>query len=412
MSENAIVIKDLRKIFKVYPDKSNSIKEKLLLFKRNKYEKHVVLDGISFDIKKGEAVGLIGKNGCGKSTTLKLINRIMYPTSGSIKVNGKVSSLIELGAGFHPDMSGRENIYTNASIFGLTKKEIDAKLDEIIEFSELGELIDNPIRTYSSGMYMRLAFSVAINVKADVLLVDEILAVGDVSFQKKCFEKLHEIKKQGTTIVIVSHSFEQIEQICDKSIWIENGHIKEMGDSRYIHQKYLKQMEEERQQKIRKRQSEKGKDIEDDNTFCGREVERKGNGKANFTNVTLHNKENEADYVYGTNDFMHIEYGFNVNEDIEDVVFELKIYKDDDTCCFGSTSEIEIKDTVDIKNKHKFIIDIDNLRLLKGTYYIDVCIKGTNDEIYDFIHDSVRFEVIDTSGKMGICDIDTKWRFE
>ena len=412
MSENAIVIKDLRKIFKVYPDKSNSIKEKLLFFKRNKYEKHVVLDGISFEIKKGEAVGLIGKNGCGKSTTLKLINRIMYPTSGTVKVHGKVSSLIELGAGFHPDMSGRENIYTNASIFGLTKKEIDAKLDEIIEFSELGDLIDNPIRSYSSGMYMRLAFSVAINVKADVLLVDEILAVGDVSFQKKCFEKLHEIKKQGTTIVIVSHSFEQIEQICDKSIWIENGHIKEMGESRYIHQKYLKQMEEERQQKIRKRQSEKGKDIEDDNTFCGREVERKGNGKANFTNVTLHNKENEADYVYGTNDFMHIEYGFNVNEDIEDVVFELKIYKDDDTCCFGSTSEIELKDTVDIKNKHKFIIDIDNLRLLKGTYYIDVCIKGNNYEIYDFIHDSVRFEVIDTSGKIGICDIDTKWRFE
>ena len=243
MSDNAIVIKDLTKIFKVYPDKSNSIKEKLLFLKRNKYEKHVVLDGISFEIKKGEAVGLIGKNGCGKSTTLKLINRIMYPTSGTVKVKGKVSSLIELGAGFHPDMSGRENIYTNASIFGLTKKEIDAKLDEIIEFSELGDLIDNPIRTYSSGMYMRLAFSVAINVKADVLLVDEILAVGDVSFQKKCFEKLHEIKKQGTTIVIVSHSFEQIEQICDKSIWIENGHIKEMGESRYIHQKYLSQME-------------------------------------------------------------------------------------------------------------------------------------------------------------------------
>ena len=171
-------------------------------------------------------------------------------------------------------------------------------------------------------------------------------------------------------------------------------------------------MEEERQQKIRKRQSEKGKDIEDDNTFCGREVERKGNGKANFTNVTLHNKENEADYVYGTNDFMHIEFGFNVNEDIEDVVFELKIYKDDDTCCFGSTSEIELKDTVDIKNKHKFIVDIDNLRLLRGTYYIDVCIKGNNYEIYDYIHDSVRFEVIDTSGKTGICNMDTKWKFE
>lgn len=412
MSENAIVIKDLRKIFKVYPDKSNSIKEKLLFFKRNKYEKHVVLDGISFDIKKGEAVGLIGKNGCGKSTTLKLINRIMYPTSGSIKVNGKVSSLIELGAGFHPDMSGRENIYINASIFGLTKKEIDAKLDEIIEFSELGELIDNPVRTYSSGMYMRLAFSVAINVKADVLLIDEILAVGDISFQKKCFEKLHDIKKSGTTIVIVSHSFEQIEQICDKSIWIENGHIKEMGESRYIHQKYLRQMEEERQHKIRKKLSENEESNEGENIFCGREVERKGNGKVNFSNVTLHNKDNVSEYVYESNDFMHIEYEFNVNEDIEDIVFDLKIFKDDDTCCFGSTSEIELKDTVDIKNKHKFIVDIDNLRLLRGTYYIDASIKGINDELYDYIHDSVRFEVIDTSGKTGICDIDTKWKFE
>lgn len=412
MSENAIVIKDLRKIFKVYPDKSNSIKEKLLFFKRNKYEKHVVLDGISFDIKKGEAVGLIGKNGCGKSTTLKLINRIMYPTSGSIKVNGKVSSLIELGAGFHPDMSGRENIYINASIFGLTKKEIDAKLDEIIEFSELGELIDNPVRTYSSGMYMRLAFSVAINVKADVLLIDEILAVGDISFQKKCFEKLHDIKKSGTTIVIVSHSFEQIEQICDKSIWIENGHIKEMGESRYIHQKYLRQMEEERQHKIRKKLSENEESNEGENIFCGREVERKGNGKVNFSNVTLHNKDNVSEYVYESNDFMHIEYEFNVNENIEDIVFDLKIFKDDDTCCFGSTSDIELKSPVDIKNRHKFIVDIDNLRLLRGAYYIDVSIKGTNDEIYDYIHDSVRFEVIDTSGKMGICNIGTKWQFE
>lgn len=415
MSDNAIVIKDLTKIFKVYPDKSNSIKEKLLFLKRNKYEKHVVLDGISFEIKKGEAVGLIGKNGCGKSTTLKLINRIMYPTSGTVKVKGKVSSLIELGAGFHPDMSGRENIYTNASIFGLTKKEIDAKLDEIIEFSELGDLIDNPIRTYSSGMYMRLAFSVAINVKADVLLVDEILAVGDVSFQKKCFEKLHEIKKQGTTIVIVSHSFEQIEQICDKSIWIENGHIKEMGESRYIHQKYLSQMEEERQQKIRKKQVRSQADGEEENTFCGRDVERKGNSKVYFTNVSIHNKDNKPDYVYATNDYMHIEYEFSCSQEIKDddnVVFSLNIYKDDNTCCFGSTSKVELNMPVNIRNKHKFIVDIDELKLLKGTYYIDVSIKGDADELYDYIHDSVRFEVINTFGRTGICDMGTKWQFE
>lgn len=308
MSQNAIEVRNLKKIFKIYPDKNNSIKEKLLFFKRNRYEVNQVLDGISFDIKKGEAVGLIGKNGCGKSTTLKLLNRIMYPTSGNIKVNGKVSSLIELGAGFHPDMSGRENIYTNASIFGLTKKQIDAKLDDIIRFSELGEAIDNPVRTYSSGMYMRLAFSVAINVEADILLIDEILAVGDVSFQKKCFEKLREIKYSGTTIVIVSHSLQQIEQICDKSIWIENGHIRQIGEPKEIHLKYLKEMEEERQRLIHEAKKNSEADLDDRDSFCGKKVIRSGNGDVYFTNVSLFNKEGKFETVYSSHDFMKVRY--------------------------------------------------------------------------------------------------------
>ena len=154
----------------------------------------VILHSIDFEIRNTEKIAIVGRNGCGKSTTLKLINKIMYPTDGKVKVNGRVSSLLELGAGFHPDMTGRENIYTNASIFGMTKKEIDEKIDDIIAFSELDEYIDNPVRTYSSGMYMRLGFSVAINVRADILLIDEILAVGDMSFQKKCFKRLKEIK--------------------------------------------------------------------------------------------------------------------------------------------------------------------------------------------------------------------------
>ena len=190
----AIEVKNVTKSFKVYYDKGKELKEKMLFWKRNRYENRVVLDDVSFTIKRGEAVGLVGKNGCGKSTTLKMLTRIIYPDSGSITMHGRVSSLIELGAGFHPDMTGRENIYTNASIFGLTKKEIDARLDDIISFSELGQYIDNPVRTYSSGMYMRLAFAVAINVDADILLIDEILAVGDANYQAKCFNKLREIK--------------------------------------------------------------------------------------------------------------------------------------------------------------------------------------------------------------------------
>lgn len=163
----------------------------------------------------------------------------MYPDSGTIEMKGRVSSLIELGAGFHPDMSGRDNIYINASIFGLTKKEIDDRVEDIIAFSELEEFIDNPVRTYSSGMYMRLAFAVAINVNAEILLIDEILAVGDTNFQAKCFEKLREIKAKGTTIVIVSHSLGQIEQICDRSLWIDEGKIKEEGTPREVHPIYL-----------------------------------------------------------------------------------------------------------------------------------------------------------------------------
>lgn len=211
--ENAIEVKNVTKKFKVYFDKGYQLKEKVLFSRRNRYEERCVLRDISFQVKKGESVGLIGSNGCGKSTTLKLLTKIIYPDSGTIEMKGRVSSLIELGAGFHPDMSGRENIYTNASIFGLTRKEIDDRIGEMIAFSELGEYIDNPVRTYSSGMYMRLAFSVAIHVNAEILLIDEILAVGDAHFQAKCFNRLRQVKAAGTTIVIVSHSTSQIEQI-------------------------------------------------------------------------------------------------------------------------------------------------------------------------------------------------------
>lgn len=236
----AIVVKNIVKTFKIYCDKGYSLKEKILFWHRNDYEKRMVLKGVSFYVRKGSAVALIGKNGSGKSTMLKLLSKIIYPDSGTIEVNGRVVSLIELGAGFHPDMTGRENIYINASIFGLTHKEINKKIDEIINFSELNNFIDNPVRTYSSGMYMRLAFAVAINVSADILLIDEILAVGDISFQEKCYKKLQEVKQHGTTLIIVSHDLKQIETICDTSIWLENGVVKEIGEPAEIHALYLK----------------------------------------------------------------------------------------------------------------------------------------------------------------------------
>ena len=236
----AIKVDNVSKKFKVYYDKPNTLKERLVFWKTTKVNYHEVLKNIDLNIKKGESVALIGVNGSGKSTLLKLMTKIIYPTSGKIMTNGKLTSLLELGAGFHPDFTGRENIYFNASIFGLTAKEIDDRVQEIIDFSELGDFIDTPIRTYSSGMYMRLAFSVAINVDAEILLIDEILAVGDQHFQDKCFDKLRELKKSDKTIVIVSHNLNAMKDLCDRAVWIYEGKIREDGNCAKVVNDYLK----------------------------------------------------------------------------------------------------------------------------------------------------------------------------
>ena len=236
---NAIEVKNMTKSFKLFYDKPNTLKERLVFWNKKKADTRTVLDNINLEIKKGETVALIGTNGSGKSTLLKLMTKIIYPTKGTITTKGKLTSLLELGAGFHPDFTGRENIYFNASIFGLTAAEIDARIDDIIEFSELKDFIDSPVRTYSSGMYMRLAFSIAINVDAEILLIDEILAVGDQHFQEKCFNKLQELKKSNKTIVIVSHSLDSVKKLCDRAIWIFEGKIRMDGPTKKIIDEYL-----------------------------------------------------------------------------------------------------------------------------------------------------------------------------
>lgn len=238
-NEYSILVDNVYKKFKLVYDKPFTLKERLIFWKNTKVGYHEVLKGINLKIKKGETVALIGVNGSGKSTLLKLMTKIIYPTEGTITTNGKLTSLLELGAGFHQDFTGRENIYFNASIFGLTASEIDARVQDIIDFSELGEFIEAPVRTYSSGMYMRLAFAVAINVDADILLIDEILAVGDQHFQDKCFAKLQELKKSGKTIVIVTHSLNSVKELCDRAVWLYQGEIREDGDTEKVVEKYL-----------------------------------------------------------------------------------------------------------------------------------------------------------------------------
>jgi len=230
---NAIELIDVSKKFKIYHGKNVNLKYAVIDFiKGNKspnYDEFWALKNININIKDGETVGLIGMNGSGKSSLLKLIGKILYPDTGYIKTSGKIATLIELGAGFHPELTGRENIYINASILGFSKREIDEKLDEIIAFSELENFIDNPIKSYSSGMYVRLGFAVAIHVNPDILLTDEILAVGDENFQIKCLNKIEELKKNGKTIIYVSHDLGTVERICDRLFLLDNGEVVSEG---------------------------------------------------------------------------------------------------------------------------------------------------------------------------------------
>jgi len=419
--ENTIEVRDLEKKFKVYLDKGSQLKERLLFRSRNRFEERPVLKGISFDVKKGEAIGLIGQNGCGKSTTLKLLTHIMYPDSGTIHMKGRVSSLIELGAGFHPDMSGRENIYTNASIFGLKHKEIDERLEDIISFSEMENFLDNPVRTYSSGMYMRLAFSVAINVNADILLIDEILAVGDVNFQAKCFNKLKEIKAQGTTIVIVSHSMGQIEQICDRTIWLQDGMIKEEGPPREVHPAYMDFMGQKRQDIIEKEnQAEQKKQVEQENRGeqkaktgqDGKEeiANRWGNGKIRINHVTLSNQEGEKKQVFVTGEAVKICVDYRTFEAVDNVVVGIGIFTMDGIQCYGTNTKIDQLNPFELSKDGIAEINLDRVNLLGGEYLVDIAIETEDGTPIDYYKKAAKFEMYSVLGDVGICRIDHVWK--
>lgn len=401
---NAIEVKNVYKSFKVYYDKGATLKEKILFKKRNRHEVHDVLKGIDITIKKGEVVGFIGENGCGKSTLLKLMTRIIYPDKGSIQVKGKVSSLIELGAGFHQDMSGRENIYTNASIFGLTKKEIDQRIEEIIEFSELGDFIENPVRTYSSGMYMRLAFSVAINVDADILLIDEILAVGDASFQAKCFNKLQEIKQQGTTIVIVSHDSSSIEKLCNRAIWIKDGFILHDGRPRDTMALYLDNImngkhtsqTENKEATVKIKQEQSSELMKDENRTGNLDVEIK-----RISLKSLDGEEKIHSFKSESGMSIQIEYKRH-NKTISKSVVGMAIFRCDGVQCYGTNTYIDSQQLLSLKDEGIVEIKIDSLQLLENKYLLDIAFHDENGVPYDYIRRAVEFYVYTTTRDAGV----------
>ena len=429
--EYAIEVDHISKSFKIFYDKGHTIKDQVVSSKRRRYEKREVLKDISFKLKRGEAVGLIGHNGCGKSTTLKLLTRIMYPDSGTITMRGRVSSLIELGAGFHPDMSGRENIYINASIFGLNKKEIDRRLDDIIAFSELEEFIDNPVRTYSSGMYMRLAFAVAINVDADILLIDEILAVGDVAFQAKCFNRLREIKKAGTTIVIVSHSLAQIEQICDRSIWIHDGLIREEGAPRIVDPKYMADMSQKEERKKKKAEeaatkekkekenteekqetqteAEVKKEAEKETAEETQDAKRWGSREAYMKKVTVLDMEGKECQTFQNDQPFQIRIDYKAEKKLDDVVFGIAIYRSDQVYIYGTNTLIDYSASNTLEAEGHIDLKIDRMPVNAGDYTIDLAFHRPDGFNYDFWREACSVKIQNVKNEVGVISLPHKW---
>ena len=240
MTELAVEIKDVWKKFRLYHERNQSLKSAFMRRRTSTHEDFWALQGVSLEIEKGATHGLIGRNGSGKSTLLKCLAKIYWPTSGEITYNGTMASLLEVGSGFHLELSGRENIYLNGSILGMSKKAIDRKFDEIVDFSGIERFLDQPVKNYSSGMYVRLGFSIAINVEPDILVVDEVLSVGDAEFQEKSIKKFADFKQQGRTIIVVSHSMALMDELCDQITWIDSGKVIQSGKSSPVIKKYLK----------------------------------------------------------------------------------------------------------------------------------------------------------------------------
>ena len=366
------------------------------------------VDNISLQVEKGMTFGVIGENGSGKSTLLKLVAGIAKPTSGRLKVEGKISALIELGAGFHPEISGRENVFINGIMLGLSKKEISRKFDEIVRFAELEDFIDAPVKTYSSGMYMRLGFSVAINVNPDVLLIDEVLAVGDAAFVPKCLDRIDDFRRRKKTILFVSHDLATVEKICDKVAWMKGGKIQMLGEPKRVVDAYLQDiaaMQEEDYQK-RKTEVDLEQKWEDE-----RREKRWGKREVEIRKVTLKNLRGEEKHVFTPDEGLVIEIDAAANEPIKDFVFGIGIFNSQGIACYGTNTNLEDYEPVILHGEGKAACRIEKLNLINGTYYLDVAVHKRDGYPYDYHRNLYSFLVSSALKDVGIARLPHKWTF-
>lgn len=388
--EIAIKVKNLSKSFEIPHEKIDTIRGAFVdVFKRKEYEVFKALDNISFEVKKGEFFGIIGRNGSGKSTLLKILAKIYTQDSGSVAINGKISPFLELGIGFNPELSGRDNVYLNGTVLGLTKRQIDEKFDSIVKFSELERFIDQKLKNYSSGMQVRLAFSVSIHANRDILLMDEVLAVGDNNFQAKCIEEFNKYRDAGKTVILVTHDIGTAQRYCDRVMLLRNGKVEMIGKPERVGSKYIYQnMSDEEKRILReeneKREKERRREVMSKKEEAKRQKKKEAMRKvAEIKKVEFLNKEGVAKNVFRTGDSLNIKVFFNVQKHIKKLNLGIGMHSTEGGVVFGYNTEI---DEFEIKrNKNSVSLCIDSLPVLKGEYFVNVTLYGKAVEIlYDF----------------------------
>ena len=366
------------------------------------------LDGVSFKVEEGQTFGIIGENGSGKSTLLKVVAGIAKPTKGKVTVKGKVSALIELGAGFHPEITGKENVYINGIMLGLSKKEIVQKFDDIVKFAELEEFIDAPVKTYSSGMYMRLGFSIAINVNPDILLIDEVLAVGDASFVPKCLDKIDDFRRRKKTILFVSHDLSTVEKICDRVIWLKDGRIERMGEPKRVVDSYLQDVLEKQEEDFEERQKavEQEQEWEEE-----RRENRWGKREVEINKVRLKNLDGKEKHVFSPEDGMVIEMDVSSSQRITDFVFGFGIFNSQGVYCYGTNTQLEDFEPVSIEGEGRVVCRMEKLNLVNGTYYLDVAVHKKDGYPFDYHRNLYSFLVSSLHKDEGITRPEHTWSF-
>jgi ABC-type polysaccharide/polyol phosphate transport system ATPase subunit len=420
----AISVSNVSKRFRLAGEKPVSLKERVVRRRKTATVDFWALRDVDLEIDEGQTIGLLGHNGSGKSTLLKLVGGILQPTTGEIAVRGRVASLLELGAGFHPELTGRENVYLNGAILGLSQKELRRRFDDIVEFAELEQFIDTQVRNYSSGMYVRLGFAVAVNVDPDVLLVDEVLTVGDENFQRKCLDRVHELQQDGRTIVVVSHATDLMRRTCDRIAVLDHGQLVTFdapGEAIRVFREHLLQDQLDRQAFVEAKrveehapQEERGKPpaaappptLSRAATVAQQEARR--NFKVRITAVELdHPHRADRPYLH-PGEPLTLRIGYDAVEPVEDVVFGIAVFDHDDgSYIFGANTKILGMDLPTLEGRGELLFEIDSVPLLDGTYPITIGIHSHDDgTVYDWSEQRHWFEVMNPDGRVGTVAMD------